>query len=171
MAFLDFLFGKKEKTQQFQQYTPQQQQVLNQLLSQASQSIPQQTQFLQSLLSPGSEVEQTFAAPALRQFDEEIIPSIAERFTSGFGPGSYKSSAFGQQLGKAGAGLSEALAALRSQLGFQGISGLQGLLGTGLTPQYETAFRPRTQGLLGQGLGAFSQGLGLGLPSLLLGGR
>lgn len=170
MAFLDFLFGKKEKTQQFQRYSPQQEAVLNQLLGQTSRTIPSQVDFLSSLLSPGSAAETAFSAPSLRQFEEDIIPSIAERFTGSFGEGSQRSSAFGQQLGKAGAGLAENLAALRSQLAFQGIGGLQSLLGSGLTQRFDTALRPATSGLLGQGIGSFAQGLGAALPRFLLGG-
>lgn len=161
------LGGKREKTQQFQRYTPQQQDVLNQLLSAGSQSIPQQTQFLQSLLSPGSEAEQAFAAPAFREFNEKIIPSIAERFTRDFGEGSGRSSAFGQQLGQAGAGLAENLAALRAQLAFQGIGGLQNLLGTGLSQQFDTVQRAAQPGLFG----IFAQGLAQQAPRALFGAK
>ncbi len=171
MAFLDFLLGKKEKTKQFQTFTPQQQGILNQLLSLGSQSLPQQSQYFESLLQPGSEAEGAFAAPAQRQFQEEIIPSIAERFTGQFGTGSSRSSAFGQQLGQAGAGLAERLAAMRAQLAGQGAAGLQGLLSTGLSPQFSTAFRPAAPGFLGSLLSGVAPAAGQAALGFGFGGR
>lgn len=171
MAFMDFLFGKGERTQQVPRFSRTQQNALNSLLSGAQQQLPQGLDFLSSLLSPGMEDESIYERPAMRQFEEQIIPGIAERFTKNFGTGSSRSSAFGQQLGQAGARLSEALAAQRagrgaqrSQLGLGALSQLQSLLGAGLTPQFETLLRPAQQGFLGQAAGL---GLDYGLRSLL----
>ena len=55
---------------------------------------------------------------AQAQFQQQTIPSIAERFTAA-GAGSQGSSAFAQQLGGAGTDLQRNLAALRSQVGYQ----------------------------------------------------
>lgn len=170
MAFLDFLLGKKQKTRQFQQFTPQQQSVLNNILSQASRSLPQQTQYLESLLSPGSQAEEAFASPAFRQFNEQILPSIAERFTGQFGEGSQRSSAFGQQLGQAGAGLAERLAALRASLAGEGISGLRNLLGAGLGQQFQNVTTGGSPGLLQGLLGGLRVSAIPGLPGVGFGG-
>jgi hypothetical protein len=164
MAFLDFLLGQQEKTKQFQQYTPQQQQALGQLLSGGQQQLPQAFDFLSQLLTPGSEALQAYSVPAMRAFEQQTIPTIAERFT---GMNAQKSSAFGQQLGQAGAGLQENLAAQRAALGMQGISQLQNLLQGGLTPQFQSIFSPATQGLLGGLIPGFGQSIGM-LSSPLL---
>lgn len=153
-GFLDFLFGKGEKTQQFQNFSPDQQNVLGQLLGGASGQLPQAFEFLNNILSQDPEAMANFEAPARRAFEEQTIPSIAERFT---GQGAQKSSAFGQQLGKAGESLEEGLASQRSQLGFNALSQLQQLLGSGLTPQSENLFRPGTQGLLGTSANSLAQ--------------
>lgn len=162
MAFLDFLLGKREKTQEFQRYSPEQEQVLNMLLGGAQQQIPSGLEFLSSILSQSPEAMQAFEAPALRQFQEQILPMIAEKFTGKFGEGSSRSSAFGQQLGQAGASLAERLQAQRAGLGFDALSQLQGLLGTGLSPRKETALRPATSGALQGLLGGLGGGLGYG---------
>jgi len=54
-----------------------------------------------------------FEAPYMRQFYEETIPSLANRFQS---MGAMDSSGFNLSLGKAGAGLHENLAALKEQM-------------------------------------------------------
>lgn len=71
--------------------------------------------FLQKLLSGDKETMNQFQAPYLRQFNEQTIPGIAERF-SGLGAGAQSSSAFQQALGGAGADLSERLASLQGQM-------------------------------------------------------
>ena len=180
MAFLDFLMGSKpteSKLEQVQRFTPEQQQVLNQILGQASGMMPSGMGFLESILGQSPEAMQQFQAPARRAFEEQTIPSIAERFSSKFGMGGQRSSAFPQILGQAGAGLEEALSAQRAGLGFQGLGQLQQLLGMGLTPQFETGIRPGkegTSGLLGSLLQAAGQAagmsMGLGLPGAISSG-
>lgn len=159
MAFLDFLLGKDEKTDQFQRFTPDQQGVLNQILGKSAGGLGQGFDFLQSILGGSPEAMQRFQAPARRAFEEQTLPSIAERFSS---LGAQKSSAFGQQLGEAGKRLEESLAAQRSGLGLNALQQLQQLLGVGLTPQFENVLRPATGGFLG----GLSPGLGYGIGSL-----
>lgn len=74
--------------------------------------------YLQNLLEGGPEAFARFEAPYLRQFEEQTIPMLAERFG---GAGAQSSSAFQQALGGAGAGLSEQLASLRSGLQMQAL--------------------------------------------------
>ena len=145
--FLDFLFGQGEKTEQFQRYTPQQQQVLGQLLGGASGQLPQAFDFLSSILSQDPEAMARFEAPTRRAFEEQTIPSIAERFT---GMNAQRSSAFGQQLGQAGQRLEEGLAAQRGRMGFDALNQLRGLLSGGLTQQFDNVYRPQTFGLMGE---------------------
>ena len=129
----------------------------------------QGSNFLQQLLSGSPESTAAFEAPAMRQFNEQIVPGIAERF-SGLGAGAQSSSAFQQALGQAGAGLSENLQAMRSGLQFGGlghalnfsqqpISNYQGLAGLGLGTQMK-GFAPKQQGFLQQLLMALAGGAG-----------
>jgi len=121
-----FLFGEPEKEQQFQRFTPEQQSALDQLLQQGLGNIG--TDAIEGL--------------ARKRFQEETIPSLAERFTA-MG-GGQRSSAFQSSLGRAGSDLESQLAALRQQGGMQ-------QLGMGLTPRFDTGYRPATQGMLGSG--------------------
>jgi len=163
MAFLDFLFGKNEKLQEFPRYTKQQQDILNQLAGGAQQQLPDVFNYLQGILGQSPEAMQQFQAPALRQFKEEIIPSIAERFTK---VGAQGSSAFTQALGKAGAGLAENLASQRATLSSNAINQLLQLLSGGLTQQSEQVFRPRSSGFLEDLLSYSAPGVGQNIANL-----
>lgn len=70
-------------------------------------------QYDQSILQQGPEAFNKFSSPYLQQFNEQIVPQIAERFG---GMGALSSSGFAQALGGAGAGLQSQLAQLFSQL-------------------------------------------------------
>lgn len=114
----------------------------------------------------GGEGAETFAAPVKRQFEEQIVPGLAERF-SGLGSGAQSSSAFSQALGTAGADLSERLAAMAGQREDSALGGLQNLLGMntqGLIPKQ----RGFGESLL-SGLGSSAPQLIKLLSSLLLG--
>lgn len=163
--FMDFLFGKGEKTKQFQKYTPQQQGALNKTLQGSQQQLPEIFNYLQSILSQDPELMKQFEAPARRSFEQQTIPSIAERFTE---MGAQGSNAFGQQLGQAGASLEENLAAQRGQMGTQAIQQLMQLLNMGLTPQFENVYQPATQGFLGTAAQGLGQGFGMGGTNWLL---
>ena len=76
----------------------------------------------------GGEGQEAFEAPYLRQFQEQTIPGVAERF-SGMGAGSQSSSAFQQSLGAAGAGLQENLASMGANRQQNTISKLMEMLG------------------------------------------
>lgn len=69
--------------------------------------------YLEGILSGDPEASRAFEEPAMRQFYEDVLPDIAERY-SGAGAGS--SSAFGLELGYSGSSLAERLAAMRAQL-------------------------------------------------------
>jgi hypothetical protein len=122
----------------FNRFNPQQQQLMA-ILGQLGQ------QGLQGNNFSFGPIEQQ----ARQGFAQQTVPSIAERFS---GLGAQKSSAFGQQLGQAGAGLESDLAA-QKQLYNMNLSGLfQNLASLGLTPQYESIFSPK-QPSFGQSLG------------------
>lgn len=118
-SFSEFLFGKKDKLKKVPTGTPQQQQfhgnILNQLMQMQQQGggYNNAQNYYNSLLQPGNEAYQNFAAPYLQNFEEQILPGIAEQYA---GKGALSSSAFGQSLGAAGAGLQSQLARLFAEL-------------------------------------------------------
>jgi len=76
------------------------------------------SEYLQDMLSGDSEAYQKFEAPAMRQFYEDILPEIAEKYA---GAGAGSSSAFGLAATHAGGALSEQLAAMRENLRMQAV--------------------------------------------------
>ncbi len=165
----------------FSTFSPQQEQAFNQLLSQLSgkgqgEFANQSQSFLQNIL--GGDTSQ-FEAPLMRQFQEQTIPGLAERF-SGAGAGAQSSSAFQNALGGAGADLAERLGSLRGSLqlgaaqqglgqGQQNMNSLQNLLGMstrGYVPQQKGFMESALPGLLQALLGAGGTALGgyLGRP-------
>lgn len=81
-------------------------------------------------------------------FAQQTIPSIAERFSS---LGAQKSSAFGQTLGQAGAGLESDLAQQKQLYNLQRQGLFQNLASLGLNPKFESIYSPK-QPTLGQSL-------------------
>ncbi len=158
----EILFGKRQKIQQAPKFDPQTEQLFRQLQQQIAPLIQQQGQYFQDLLSPDSQAYENFAAPYQRQFEEQIIPNIAERFT-----GSKDSSAFTQALGSAGASLAENLAALREGQRFQAAQGVSPIIGQGLTSTSTPYLQGGTEGILQQLLGPLLQGITGGLSGPL----
>jgi hypothetical protein len=93
---------------------------------------PQQDLFGQLLGSLqgklGGEGIERFQAPYLRQYQQEIVPGLAERF-SGAGAGAQSSSAFQQALGGSAVDLQERLAALGGQQEQNTLNQLMQMLG------------------------------------------
>jgi hypothetical protein len=166
MDIMDFLFGHKASYEQVPTMDPQQMQLFQQLLSGLSGgnagggAMGSGMGFLQNILSGDTS---KFEAPLMRQFNEQTVPGLAERF-SGAGAGAQSSGAFGQQLGAAGAGLSENLGALRGGLQMQALGPLMQMLQTGMGAKpFETMYKPETQGFMGAMAPGIGQGLGMGL--------
>ena len=164
--FMDFLFGKGEQLQQVPRFTQPQEDIFSQLQQGVGGALPAGFEQLLSILSGTPEAAKQFEAPAMRQFEEQILPTIAERFTGLLGEGAQRSSAFGQQLGQAGAGLAEKLQAQRGGRQQNALTQLMQLMQTGLTPQFQTLLRERQPGLLETGV----KGAAKMAPSLLYGG-
>jgi hypothetical protein len=128
--------GQPSRVQQLGQYTPEQQSALNSLLSQGMQNY-----------NP-----QAIANQARTNFNQQTIPTIAERFTA-MG-GGQRSSAFTGALGSAASNLEQSLAALQSNMGQQQLQ-------MGLTPQFENLYHERQPG--------FTESIGApGIQALLL---
>ena len=155
------MFGKKrpEQNTQLQRYNPEQQDWMSQLGQMG----------MQGLQNPMEGFE-PIAEQAKSQFQQQTVPSLAERFTS-LGAGSQGSSAFQGSLGRAGAGLSRDLAGMGAQYGLQRTNQLQNMMNTALTPQFENMYRPEQSGRARtMGANLFSSnmpGLQSGLSQLL----
>ncbi len=117
-------------------YTPEQQQAFNSVLQRALGNLNN----AQFSFDP---IEQK----AREGFNQQTIPSIAERFTSmGSGP---NSGAFNRAVAGAGKNLETDLASARQGYNFQQQALLQNLLGIGLQPQFESYYQPGQEGIPG----------------------
>lgn len=91
--------------------------------------------YLQSLFDDSSESFDQFSEPAMRQFQQQIVPQIAERFSLG---NEKNSSAFQNTLAQAGANLSALLGQQREQMKQQSLPQLLSYLGAP-SQQYQNA--------------------------------
>lgn len=155
---LDFLVGHQPRGQQFQTLTQPQMSFINQLIGGAQPSTMSAFDYLQGLLSGNPDAFAAFEGPYKQQFEQEIVPGIAERFAGMGTGGAMDSSAFQQTLGRAGRELSTSLAALREGLKSQAVQGLQGMINPSLSRSFENVYDPGSYGVLG----GFLQGLGHG---------
>lgn len=132
---------------------------------------PEQSQLFQQLLPAllgqfQGQGNQALENKAKKQFFEETVPGLADRF-SNLGLGS--SSSFNQALTKAGTGLSEELAGIGQQNQMAAIAPLMQLLGMntqGLIPEK----KPWWQDLLSSAGGGFASALGGAAGGALTGG-
>lgn len=117
--------GTEPYLKKFQTLNHGQKSLLNSLLQHPDKHFPtaesnplyqQGSGYLSGILSQDPEMMKQFEAPMMRQFNEETVPGIAERFS---GMGARNSSAFNQTMGQAAGSLSERLAAMRAGLGMQ----------------------------------------------------
>lgn len=173
-SLFENLFGTSDKISNLPLFTKPQMQGLSDLVQQAAQMRQNQSSpynlaqsRLQSLLSGGSDAYNAFAAPYMRQFQEQTIPGLAERFASlGGRGGALSSSGFGQSLGAAGAGLQDTLAAQAAGLQQNALSTALGdyynTQNLGLTRAFEPTYQPGTTDLFGGLLSGIGGGLGQG---------
>jgi hypothetical protein len=185
LGLLDFGGPKQDQMKRVSTVSPQQQGILNSIAKKLGMMGNQGSPYdlaqsrLASLLDPSSDAYAAFEDPYMRQFNDQIIPMLAERFAGmGAQGGALSSSGFGQALGTAGAGLQSNLASLRAQLQNQAANtslsqynNLAGL-GLGIRP-FENVYQPGSAGLFGNALsgiaGGVGSGLGMGLGSKLSG--
>lgn len=160
----NFLTGTPEKKENVSTLRPEQEDLYRQL-TQAGQrpgaggAFGQSADYYRGLLSDQNPDIDAFNAPAMRQFNEDIIPALSEQF-AGFGSGGLSSSGFRNAAVNAGTDLSERLGAIRAQLRSQGAAGLAGIgqAGLGNFSQNMTT-QQGSPGLLGN----LSSGIGTGI--------
>jgi len=168
-----FFGGSKDKMKKLPTMTPQQESILNALLSKLEGSLggsyEKGLSSLQELLDPSSSAYQRFTDPYMQQFEQQTVPSLAERFAgAGATGGALSSSGFGQALSSAGSQLQSQLAQLKSGLQQQAIrdilSQYQSILGVGLGSQpFAYTHKP---GLSGLGENLLSGYMSSGFPGL-----
>ena len=170
-SFSEWLFGKPDELKRVETSTKEQQGLHNSILGQAmgmqgpGGGYDLANQYYNNFLGSNQQAAyDKFSAPYLQQFQEQLLPQIAERFA---GAGALSSSGFGQSLGGAASGLQSQLAQLFSQLQGQAAQQQYGqynqLSNTGLNYQPFGYYTQKgSQGLLNT-LGA---GFGIGLGTL-----
>lgn len=132
----NFLGGTSPQQATYSNYTPFQQQGFQSLLNAGNYNMQNPYEGFEPLQQH-----------LLDYFNEQIVPRIAERFTS-MGGGALSSPAFAQQLSAGGKGLASQLLQHKLDYGRQnrefGLRQSQ----IGLTPQYEQSFVPGQEGFL-----------------------
>jgi hypothetical protein len=125
-------------------------------------------QYYNNILGPNRpQAFENFSAPYMTQFQEEILPQIAERYA---GAGALSSSGFGQAVGGAASGLQAKLAQLFSQLQSEAASqqynqfNQSASLGLNTDPFLYT----RNKGTMGFG-GTFATGISQNMEGILAG--
>lgn len=177
-----FFGGSPGKMRQISTLRPEQEGLYNQL-QQAGQgagaggAFGTSADYYRNLLSDNSADYNAFAAPALRQYNEDIVPGLSEQF-AGMGAGGLSSSGFRNAQVQGATDLSERLGAIRAQLRQSGAQGLQNIGQAGLQNFSQMYQQPGTEGLLGAVApaigGGIAQGLGGGIGNAIgswFGGR
>lgn len=154
---MGFWTGTEDKFKQLERFDPQRRQGFDQILQQA--------------LSGMQQNKADFAPIAQREterFKTDIMPSIAQRFTS---MGSQSTgSGRAEAMRRGGVDLGTQLAGMGSQHGLQQNQQLMQLLGMGLAPQQENFFMPGNQGFLGGMAPGIGEGVGQGIAGFMGGG-
>lgn len=159
------MWGSPGQIKKFDTLRPEQLQMLMQLLQQLAPAQQSGLNRLQDMLQPGGgKAGDAFAQPYMRQFNEQTVPGIAERFGGMGSHGALSSSGFQQSLGSAGTRLQEQLAALREGLGQQALGMLPGFQQQGMQSAFGNVYeQPQAgifPGMIGGAVGGFGQGMG-----------
>lgn len=159
----NFLGGTPSKRENVSTLRPEQEQLYQQLINSgmkpgAGGAFGGSADYYRNLLSDNSADYNAFAAPALRQYNEDIVPGISEQFAGGGGgQGSFSSSGFRNAQLQGATDLAERLGSIRAQLRQQGAQGLQSIGQQGLqnySQNMETqAGSPGLLGNISQGIG------------------
>lgn len=155
-----FFEGTPAEYEQVSNLTPSQLRIKKEQERSLRGAPTQVADYYRGLLGNDSTDFQAFAAPEMRQFQEDIIPGLAEQF-AGMGAGGLSSSGFRNAAVQAGTDLSERLANLRAQLRQNAAQGLSGLTSQALTPhtQYQQT-QAGSEGFLSQALPAVATAAG-----------
>ncbi len=148
-----FLTGTPEKRENVSLLRPEQEGLYQQLInagkgSGAGGAFGTAADYYRNLLSDDSADFNAFAAPQLRQYQQDILPGISEQF-AGMGAGGLSSSGFRNAQMQGATDLSERLGAIRANLRQAGAQGLQNIGSQGLQSYSQNMVtRPGTEGFL-----------------------
>lgn len=146
-----FFMGTPGQFQQRSRLGPDQQQGYQQLQNAAQSNggaFNTAADYYRDLLSNNPSSLQAMIAPEMRNFNQNIIPGIAEQF-SGYGSfGGLNSSGFRNATLNAGTDLAERIANMRANLQQQGAQGLQQIGEKSLGDYFNNIYSPRTPGAL-----------------------
>ncbi len=168
----NFFTGTPEKRENVSTLRPEQEGLYNQLTSAgqgkgAGGAFGDAADYYRNNLSDNPADFNAFAAPALRQYNQDIVPGLSEQF-AGMGAGGLSSSGFRNAQVQGATDLSERLGAIRANLRQSSAQGLTdiGRLGLGNFSQ-NMVTEPGTEGFLSQvapavgtAVGAFAGGPG-----------
>lgn len=161
-SFWENIFGGGSKTKKLPTMAPYQERAFQNSVQNPIQNSPlygSGSNYLQNLLSGNPEAFKNFEAPYLQQFNQQIVPGIAERFAGmGTGAGAGSSSGLNNSLAQAGQNLQTNLAGLRSGLQMQALPQALGY-----------AQQPYSNTLAQSQVSPFAYGMEQGSPGLLPG--
>lgn len=158
-ASKDLLTGTPEKRENVSTLRPEQEPLLESAINAglrpgAGGAFGEAADYYRGNLSNNPQDFNAFAAPALRQYNQEIIPGISEQF-AGFGSGGLSSSEFRNAQTQGAVDLAERLGQLRASLRESSAQGLQNIGRTGLGNfSQNMVTQPGTEGLLAPLAGA-----------------
>ncbi|CAB4132643.1 hypothetical protein UFOVP256_61 [uncultured Caudovirales phage] len=160
--------GTPEKRENVSTLRPEQEGLYQQLVNSgrgqgAGGAFGGASDYYRSLLGDNSSDYNSFAAPALRQYNQDIVPNISEQFAQmgGSGQGALSSSGFRNAQIQGATDLAERLGQIRANLRQAGAQGLQNIGQLGLQPfSQNMVTRQGAEGLLSNLAPAIGTGIG-----------
>ncbi len=151
-AWKSLIMGTPESQEKISNLRPEQEEIATQAINAAKGrgaggAFGDTADYYRNLLSDESADFNAFAAPQLRQYNEDIMPGISEQF-AGMGAGGLSSSGFRNAQIQGATDLSERLGQIRANLRQSGAQGLQSIGQQGLQQFDENILRPGTEGLI-----------------------
>lgn len=149
----NFFTGTPEERENISTLRPEQEGLYNQLISAgqgpgAGGAFGNSADYYRNLLGDNNADYNAFAAPALRQYNQDIVPGISEQF-AGMGAGGLSSSGFRNAQVQGATDLSERLGSIRASLRQAGAQGLANIGQQGLQNYSQNMVtQPGTQGFL-----------------------
>lgn len=148
----NFLFGTPGKINQVSTLRPDQEPLSQQLVQAGQQqgaggAFGTAADYYRDLLSDNPADLQSFSAPALRQYNQDIVPGLSEQF-AGMGSGGLSSSGFRNAQIQGATDLAERLGQIRANLRQAGAAGLQNIGQLGLQSFQQNYEQPGTEGFL-----------------------
>ena len=164
----NFFGGTPEKRENVSTLRPEQEGLYNQLVGAgqgrgAGGAFGTSADYYRNLLGDDSADFNAFAAPQLRQYNQDIVPGISEQF-AGMGAGGLSSSGFRNAQVQGATDLAERLGSIRANLRQAGAQGLQNIGQQGLQPYSQNmTTQPGSEGFLSSMAPAIGSAAGMAL--------